>query len=239
MRIDDFLSPLDAGRVQRIFAKLNASGLTDYAVTGGLALETVLGHLAGQQRPLNDIDLVVSGIDAIPPLLGKTFLVRHAHPNRRQGKLLIQFVDAEDAVRFDIFSACGATLARSRSAQIGSIAVKIVTIEDMASRIASEMMDFVRGEAIPSKCAADYSRVVGAVDPVLVETAWQEQRRTIDPDTFAEARSLIDNGLQIGSGRLFEHVYSDNVSAVCMHCEDREPFRLAKPETIVSALGYY
>jgi hypothetical protein len=83
MQIDTYLAPLDAGRVSRVLKKLNSGGLTDYALTGGLALEASLGSSSGRPRPLNDIDIVVSGFADIPSSLGEAFLACAAERNRK------------------------------------------------------------------------------------------------------------------------------------------------------------
>jgi hypothetical protein len=238
MRIDSFLSTRDVSRVSRVLENLHTCGLVDYAVTGGLALEAALPCDLGHQRILNDIDIVVSGFDDLPPRLGTAFLVRHVHRRRPKGKLLVQLIDPVVAVRLDIFSACGATIARSQPAQFGSFAVKAVAIEDMACRIASKMMRFARGQPVPFKCAADYNRVVEVADPSLIEVSWREHRRSFDPDTFAETRAIVRNALRVRSGQFIEPVYSQDLDAVCARCEDRAPFRIAGAAVILAILGY-
>ena len=150
IRLERFLAIDDARRIRRVLEKLNACGV-DYAVTGGVALEASLGPGLGRRRTFNDIDVVVSGFEGLPPALGREFLISHAHPHRPIGKLLLQLVDASECLRIDIFGACGATLERTRSALINDLPVKTVATEDMACRIASEMMCFSRGDIVPPK----------------------------------------------------------------------------------------
>lgn len=237
LRLDPFLEGPDADRVLNVLWRLNACGL-DYAVTGGMALEPALGSEIGRRRPFNDIDLVVSGFDALPSALASPFLFSHVHPHRRTGKLAIQLVEPEQRVRIDVFSACGATMQRVKPAMIGDLSIKVVAIEDLACRIASEMMCFSRGETVPPKCAGDHARARQMVDMHIVEKAWQDQRRKIDPPSYAEASVQIDEALNRGSGRLVQPAYSTDTEAVCPHCQDSDRFRVTPPRAILSILGY-
>ena len=187
LRLDLFLERPDVERVLNTLRKLNDCGL-DYAVTGGIALEPALGSQLGRRRPFNDIDLVVSSLNILPSALGLRFLISHVHPRRPIGKLAIQLVDPEQRVRIDVFSACGATMERVRLATIGNMSVKVVAVEDLACRFASEMMCYCRGDPVPPKCAKDHSRAKQIVDKNLVERAWQDQRREIDPQTYRSTR---------------------------------------------------
>lgn len=237
LRLDPFLEAADAERVSNVLQKLNACGL-DYAVTGGMALESALGSGLGRQRAFNDIDVVVSGFDALPPALASAFMISHAHPHRPTGKLAIQLVEPEQRVRLDLFSACGDTLERTKPALIGELPLKVVAVEDLACRIASEMMCFSRGDTVAPKCADDYARAKQIVDMRLVEKAWQDQRRDIDPLTYAEASVQIANALKRDTGKLVIPTYSTDTDAICRHCYNTANFTVASPKSILSILGY-
>ncbi|WP_026616824.1 hypothetical protein [Ensifer aridi] len=181
-------------------------------------------------------DLVVSGFNALPSALGSRFLISHVHPKRPTGKLAIQLVEPEQRVRIDVFSACGTTMERIAPAMIGDLPIKVVAVEDLACRIASEMMCFTRGDSVPPKCADDHARARQIVDMNLVEKAWQDQRREIDPPSYAEASVQIDEALKRSSGSLVKSAYSTDTETVCPHCHDSDRFRVT--EVILSILGY-
>ena len=126
MTFDLFLSSTDAARVSRVLEKFAVRNLRRFALTGSLALETqwiALGH-APHRRALNDLDIVVESFTSIPDTLAQDFLVRHIHPKAPQGKMLIQLVDPEEAVRIDVFRAYGATMARSQPVCFGTSSSK-------------------------------------------------------------------------------------------------------------------
>ena len=203
-----------------------------------MALEPALGSQHGRQRVFNDIDVVVPGFDALPPALGSAFMISHAHPHRPTGKLIIQLVEAEQGVRIDVFSACGKTLERTRPASIGVLPVKVVAVEDLACRIASEMMCFSRGDTVPPKCADDHTRAKQVVEMTLVEKAWLDQRREKDPLTYSEACLQIVEAMKLNSGILKESAYCTDTDVACLHCCNTTYFKVETSKSIFAILGY-
>ncbi|ASW08324.1 hypothetical protein CKA34_20085 (plasmid) [Rhizobium sp. 11515TR] len=165
-------------------------------------------------------------------------MISHAHPDRPIGKLAIQLVEPNQRVRVDVFTARGDTLARTRPALICDLAIKVVAVEDLACRIASEMMNFSRGDSVPLKCADDHTRARQAVDMDLVETAWQDQRREMDPLTYAEAAVQIADAMDRQTGKLARQVYCTDSHAACHHCRDTVHFTVTSPKSILAILGY-
>ncbi|MBM3092457.1 hypothetical protein GFB56_16790 [Ensifer sp. T173] len=227
----------DARRVYRVLRKLTACGI-DYAVTGGIALEAALGTNLGRRRALNDIDVVISGFEGLPAILGREFLISHAHPHRPVGKLILQLVDPSERVRIDIFGAYGGTLERARTALVDDLPVKTVALQDIACRIASEMMCFSRGDTVPPKCADDHERAKQIVDIDLVEKAWEDHRRPIDPLTYAGATVQITDALERRTGKLEKQSYSTDADAICPHCRNTLHFTVESPKSILPILGY-
>jgi hypothetical protein len=110
----EFLSTSDAHRISLLLEKLSACGFQGGALTGSLATEA---HLLSQgrnteRRSLNDVDFVVGSIASIPGSLADGFLVHHIHPQAPEGKMLLQLIDREQALRIDLFRQFGATLTR-------------------------------------------------------------------------------------------------------------------------------
>jgi hypothetical protein len=95
-----------AARAVRVLENLQRHGLRDFHITGRLALEAHYAERGQVTAPgtLQDVDLVVSGFDSVPETLAEGFIASHVHP-KAAGKLVLQLVDAEEALRIDIFSA--------------------------------------------------------------------------------------------------------------------------------------
>lgn len=231
------LSAGDASRVERVFARFERLGFRDHVVVGGLALEAALWPRDRRCRPLNDIDVVTSCFEALPASLGERFLVRHVHRDRPRGKLMVQLVCPEDAVRIDVFGACGAILSRAWPGTIDARRVRVAALEDMASRIVSELMNMVRSETVHAKVVQDDRRLATAVDPAAVEVAWSEQRRAGDPESFTTACRMIEVILG-DAGHRFTKSTSVAAGADCPHCRRVDPFTLANPDRMEALLGY-
>ncbi len=184
------------------------------------------------------MDLVVESFSSIPGSLAEAFLFRHIHPNAPEGKMLVQFIDPEAPLRIDVFRAYGATMARSQPVCFGASPIRVVALEDLAARAASLVLDLEGGQEVPLKHAADFGRLVDAVDLGQVEIAWRDHRKNGQPATFAEASARIRELIQSRRELLVAPHYSQDMSANCPKCEDCGPFRSASPVTIRSILGY-
>jgi hypothetical protein len=243
MTFNLFLSIADAHRAARVLAKLEAGGLREFALTGGLAVELQLaahGH-SPQARPLNDIDIVVPSFGALPAGLADGFLNRHIHAQAPAGKMLLQLADPDEALRIDIFSACGGTLARSEPMELHGAARRVVALEDLAAREASLLMDLARGAAAPRKHARDFERLAAAAtgaDPGRLAAAWRENRKSRDPQEFRDAAAGALELIGARPDLLVAPEYSRDADAICPKCQETGAFRLAPGRTILSVLGY-
>jgi hypothetical protein len=236
-----FFSSTDAARLNRVLEKLALHGLHNFALTGSLAIEVNLiaqGN-AHHTRDLNDFDIVVESLSSIPAELATSnFLFRHIHPNAPEGKMLLQLVDPDEALRIDVFSPYGATLARTQPARLGNHPIQIVSAEDLASRAASLLMDLERGSPVPIKHAQNFHRLVSVVNDECIENVWREHRKPSDPITFKEASARIRVLVNERKDLLVVPGYSHDPSDVCPKCRVAAPFRLAPPARILSILGY-
>ena len=110
-----FLDSNDARRAADLVGRLSEYGFRVGALTGGVALEARLvanGHTP-QRRLLNDLDFVVEGFASIPSTLADRFLVHHIHADAPPGKIPLQLIDRDRALRIDLFRTLGATLSRA------------------------------------------------------------------------------------------------------------------------------
>jgi hypothetical protein len=238
---DAFLSWADAARVCRVLEKLTHHGLRHFHLTGGLALEThraAAGCHRAAFRALNDLDIVVPSFADVPDTLMRGFLVRHIHPGVPEGKIVVQLVDAEEALRIDLFSPYGATLVRSQSHDSPVGAIPVVSVEDLAARNASLVMDLERGHEVARKHADDFQWLAELADPGRVEIAWQDHRKASDPFSFKQARERIRDLVQLRAALLVIPAYSQDGDAICSRCEEVGAWRLASGQDVMSILGY-
>jgi len=230
--IAELESSADADRAARTFGKLARHGIRQWALTGGFAVER--HDPRASARALNDLDFVAPGFDSIPTSLASDFLFRHVHPLDPPGKIILQFVDRDTALRIDVFRACGDTLHRA----IVVDQIRLVSAADLVARAARLLLDLADGVPVQAKHANDYLRLVERVSPAEMEAAWPDHRRPSHPAEFREARAVLRNLIPARPDLLTVPEYSRNAEAICARCHPVTGFPLADPRTILALLGY-
>src|SRR5438067_1472015 len=173
----EFLSASDAHRVSLSLEKLSAYGFRGGALTGSFATEA---HLLSQgrnteRRPLSDLDFVVESFNSIPGSLADGFLVHHIHPHASEGKLLLQLIDQEQALRIDLFRQFGATLTRTERLKGPTGPLTVISLEDLVARTTALVVGCLRrGKTVGLKHARAFRRLAGLGDPGRIDAAWGE-----------------------------------------------------------------
>jgi hypothetical protein len=214
--LERFLSAADTRRATRILQKLARNDVRSLALSGGLATE--LHHeLRGSRsfpRALNDIDFIVESFGCLPDSLADDFLFRHVHPLDPPNKTILQAIDPVEALRVDVFRACGESVIRSSSMTFGSISLRLVSLEDLVARSARLALDVTRRVATPRKHATDFLRLLKLADVSAVESVWRDHRRPDHPATFREAKVLLQTLLPMSRELLIAPSYSTKKFAV-------------------------
>ena len=114
------LSGADANRVMCTLRKLGRHCARHWVLTTGLAVEVhrLQRGRKASVRKLGDIDSIAETFDRVPESLADDFMFLHIHPFDPPGKTLLQAVDAESAVRINVFRAYGAILNRSSDLRV-------------------------------------------------------------------------------------------------------------------------
>jgi hypothetical protein len=231
-----FLSVRNTERVSVAMEKLSAHGFRDGALAGGVAAEAHLlsRGLGTEQRPLNDLDFVVESFASIPGSLAGGFLVHHIHPRAAEGKTLLQLIDPEQGLRIDFFRQFGATLTRTERLY----GMTVISLEDVIARTTSLVLGHLRtGKSIDLKHARAFQRLSGLGDPVKMDAAWRDHRQ-LECESFRDAEHDAQELLARHPELIVREEYSTE-ARICAKCQDFGPFRRARPETIVKALGYW
>jgi hypothetical protein len=233
----EFLSTSDAHRVSLLLEKLSACDFRGGALTGSLATEA---HLLSQgrnteRRSLNDLDFVVGSFASIPGSLANGFLVHHIHPHAPEGKMLLQLIDREQALRIDLFRQFGATLTRTERLK-GPLTV--ISLEDLVARTTALVVGCLRrGKPMDPKHARAFRRLAGLGEPSRIDAAWRDHRQS-ELESFHQAAQLAHQLADHHPELAIRERYSAEVS-VCPQCQDDGPFRRACPDIIVQILGYW
>lgn len=228
----------DARQATEVVDALLAHGL-QCALTGGLAIEAQL-RAHGRpvvSRQLNDIDFVVEGFAAIPESLAGSFLQHHVHPDASEGKMLLQLIDRDRALRIDLFGAFGRSVERTCRLDDDTGVLNVLSVEDLVARSTSFVCGRLQhGRTVDSKHVSSFRRLRGLGHPQRLADAWNDHRQSV--------LGTIDEAAMNAAWLLEAHpelIVADQYSAEtppCTRCHSIGPFRPAPCETIVEILGY-
>lgn len=238
--IQRFLCATDAERAQCTLRKLAGHDVSRWALVGGFAVEIYWLRSGSPPsiRPMNDLDFIAPTFDCIPETLAKDFLFRHVHPSDPPGKTMLQLVDADTAMRIDVFRAYGDIMSRTRPVELPSGLIQLISLEDAVARAARLALDLAEGMPVASKYVHDYLRLAEIVRSSEVETAWSDHRKPMHPMTFRETSALLKDLIPAHGDILFTPQYSKDTTECCPRCVPTGPFQLADPNLVLSLLGY-
>lgn len=238
--LDAFLSAPDLERAQRVIQKLARHHVQSWVLTGGFAVE--IHHIGRRADPIrrtfNDIDFVAPWFDYLPNSLQDNFLFRHVHPLDPPGKTMLQAVDADQAIRVDVFNDGGAATKRAQTIVLSGWRTQVISLEDLLARMARFSLDIAHGEAVPAKHVHDFLRLVKLADVDDVEMVWADHRRPEHPTSFREARELLQAFIPKRQDLLIKPDYSNDINEVCSRCIPIPHFQLADRFRLRSLLGY-
>ena len=236
---EQFLSIADADRASQAFRKLQRHDIRTWVLTGGFAVEIHRLRLGCEPsiRVLNDLDFVVASFDCIAETLACDFLCRHVHPFDPPGKMLAQFIDADNRLRIDIFRAHGAMLSRTVRVQLPFGIIQVISPEDLTARLARIVLQITQGIPVASKYAHDLVRLLEVFNPAQVEPAWLDHRRPKYSINFQHACHLVFELIKVRQ-LLVNSEYSTRTDEECVRCVPRGHFQLVDPEKMVSIMGY-
>jgi len=180
---------------------------------------------------------VIEGFVEIPAALADVFLLNHIHPHALEGKMLLQLIDPQRALRIDVFRAFGATLSRARLLDEQTRPLPVVAVEDLVARTTAHVCGRLRrGRQIDLKHVRAFTRLGGLGRSQQLDAAWQDHRQDV-PGSLVEAMQEAHQLLAQHPELLVSEKYSTVVTA-CDRCQAYGPFQVAPPETIVDILGY-
>lgn len=224
-------------RVSAVLRQLGSCGVT-FAITGGLALRLRLSE-AGihvPRRELKDLDVVVKTWSALPTQLADVFLINHAHPAAPEGKLLLQLVSEEHALRVDVFRQYGHTLERAAFASRGRDYL-ILSVEDLRARITAHVCRSLgRGLALDIKFKEALQLLATVGDPHRLKAAWMDHCEG-ESGTLPQANAIAHELIRTNPALIVVEEYGTGTEP-CPKCEPQEAFPLAASQYIASILGF-
>jgi len=207
-------------------------------LTGSIALQAHLTRRGrGHSRLFGDIDIIINSLADLPATLVDDFICPHVHPFGKQGDLLIQLVNPQDAIRLDVFCAVGNAVLRAEHVALGSNKFFVISCEDLMAKTTSLLMKLSRGGVVAAKHAQDFTALLPFISDAI-EDIWQEYRNNLDPPTFRETALYVGNLVVTHSNALVNPSYNKDVTAKCPKCQAVGSFRPADPRDVFKILGY-
>jgi hypothetical protein len=235
------LASEDISRCSGSLAKLARHLEASLIITGSLAANW---HLlkSGRRIPkqhLNDIDIVTEGPASLRASLSRDFLIRHFHPTRGGGRILLMLIDEEHATRIDIFTPTTGTLTwRLVDFAIDDIACRIVSAEDLSAKLLSVIYPVTRGGVVEPKYVEHFRLLSTVVDRATMIDVWREYRKADQLLDYEEAAEAVRQSLIAHSDRLQASRYSQDMNEACPWCYESERFPLTPLSRIHAIMGY-
>jgi len=236
-----FIADEDAARIHGSLSKLARHFTGPVVVTGGIALGWHLSRngVRREKRRFNDIDLVVEGLSDLRATLSQDFLVRHFHPHRERGKILLMLVDEEHSTRIDIFTqSTGRLVEQLTDISIGDTSCQVVSAEDLLVKLLGVIYPATLGESVEPKYFEHFNALYTVADLDVAREVWRECRKESQRLEFDEAAEVVRRNILADPGLLRETAYSQDITQTCPWCCESKLFPLAPLSRIYKVLGY-
>ncbi len=235
-----FLASEDAIRWRGSLLKLSRHLAEPVVVTGSFATTWhLLNNDVGRKMThLNDIDVVVEGLPSLRTSLNQDFLIRHFHPYRGRGRILIMLVDEEHRTRIDVFTPGSKSFAsRLTDFRLDKLLCRIVSAEDLSAKLLSVIYPATTGLPIEPKYVESFRKLLTIADLEKLKYVWIDYRKEGQPLNFEEAAELVQRSLTLHPDLLQAGYYSQDINLACQWCCESELFPIADLARICDILG--
>ncbi len=235
------LSAEDLARLRSSLLKLKQHFSQPFFITGSLAaaFHQRRNGMKLTAQKLNDIDIVVSNLSSLPFSLGKDFLIRHFHPDRGNGKILIMLVDPVQKIRIDIFTpALFSFTQRTEDFVLFDNLFSIISAEDLLVKLLSIICCVLDFKTVNTKYVRQFEKLLAISNRDIAGNLWNECRKDSQP---AEFTATVNKCMELISHRpelLQSGEYSKNPDEDCPWCRVSRVFPLSRPSDILRILGY-
>jgi hypothetical protein len=222
-------------------SKLMAHFAEPMIVTGGVAAGWHLLKNGAQRKMhrLNDIDIVVEDLSSLPASVSRDFLIRHFHPFREKGKILLMLVDEEHGTRIDVFTpSTNSLIQRLTGVTFGEIPLRLISAEDLLAKLLSIVYAVTESKPVEAKYVEHFNSLSMVADLKTVREIWREYRKENQLLDFDEAAELVQRSVTSAPALLQANHYSQDINQTCAWCQESNLFPLAPLPKIYEILGY-
>lgn len=239
--LDTIISKEDNSRCQGSLSLLAKHIKGSLVITGGIATawHCVQNKHQLEKQPLNDIDIIVENISALPQSITEDFLVSHFHPLRERGKILLQLVEQKYKTRIDIFTPYSFSLMnRVKRADFSEITCKIVSAEDLTARLLAILYPVTNGRPCDPKYYGKFNLLYKFADLEIVRQVWLDYRKEDYLESFDLVVDAIHRYIAKDPNILCKDSYSQDLEESCPWCVYSDSFPLSPKSKIFDILGY-
>jgi hypothetical protein len=231
----DCLKPRDAERAAATIRELQPYIDNSYAVVGGWAIRHIahVNGLAGPDRPLGDIDLIIKGDQPLAPDVDKDFAIAHFH-EAPAGKFLKLF-HRKNGMKVDIFHwpICQSDISL---VPFDGSSLPVQSPEDQYAKTVWDMTKVLRGEPVDPKQFEDAALLQPVADPVASNHIFAQLygRRQPSLSTISEAYNHALLAVDEKPELLVTNPHEPLGNLSCGQCVTDGPYDLTSLEKIQS-----
>lgn len=190
------------------------------------------------RKPLNDLDFLVSGINAVKLIVTRDFLVAHYHPSRSRGKLLLQLADKEQRTRVDLFTPkTSAVLQRAVDIPVSNSSLRIISPEDLLCHSLTLVLSALMGRKVDPKCYTSILLLRDVCSFQDVEDTWPDYDENSEMSAF-DAIRVVETAVANEEVFFCSASYSQDIEEIYPHCTETEYFPLASKSLLLNMWGY-
>jgi len=236
--------PSEAGeRLAETLRRTCDGAIAPVLIVGSIALRYHLNRhgCAPLHRPLHDLDLAVSDVESLPPVEGEALLVSHYHPDSATsgtGRLLLQLVDPETALRIDIFHALPGAFHRASPLGHCSPHIFVACIEDVLVRSILVLGAQIESGSVEFKHVETIQRLSDIVKMEKADQLWATIDQGVWPGSIREAIEHAGSVLQDHPSLYGVLQYGRLDDPPCDQCLWTDRYPLAEKHRIFEILGY-
>ena len=203
-----------------------------FALVGGLAIRfhVYQAGLAYPRREFNDLDLVITDLKYLSPLMTKEILVYHFH---EQAPLFyLALVDPVTKIKIDIFAQNSKE--KFISVKFGTGKLQIRLVEEQLVKKVEDVGRIASGIAVDPKEIFDMRLLFKIADKTRAEVIWGTKHKELQ---LVETIHVYERYAGLHPELVKAHPHRQREQYICAECEVTADFPLADKRKIKDILG--
>lgn len=209
-----------------------------FIIVGGLAIRYhyAVHGLPIEERPFNDLDIIIDHEDSVLPTIVQDFLVGHHHPTNSDGNFYFAMVDPETKTKVDVFDSTVPPESIIEVVYEGQT-MRIPSLEDQLVKTVFDMLYVLEDRRVDPKQFRDGAKLWNIANQTQANEIWSRKFGNRYPDiptAMAAAQAKVDGNPDL----LKEKPFRTPTPVECKECVDTPEFPLTSREKIYEVMGY-